>query len=60
MLTREEAESALNELVAALEQRGHKSRIYIVGGAALMLGFGSATPPGTSTPSTHLAPRSRQ
>lgn len=41
MLTREEAESALNELVAALELRRHKSRIYIVGGAALMLGFGA-------------------
>ena len=41
MLTREEAEAALQELVAELEQRGHKSKIYIVGGAALMLGFGA-------------------
>ena len=39
MLTREGAEAALQELVAELEQRGHKSKIYIVGGAALMLGF---------------------
>ncbi|MBW4077732.1 MAG: hypothetical protein HIU84_04320 [Acidobacteria bacterium] len=41
MLTQEEAEAALQDLVAELEQRGHKSRIYIVGGAALMLGFGA-------------------
>ena len=41
MLTREEAEAALQELVAELEQRGHQSKIYIVGGAALMLGFGA-------------------
>jgi hypothetical protein len=40
MLTREEAETALGELVAELGTRNHKSRIYIVGGAALMLGFG--------------------
>jgi len=31
MLTRERAEAALQELVAELEQRGHRSNIYIVG-----------------------------
>lgn len=41
MLTREEAEAALGELVAELAQREHRSKIYIVGGAALMLGFGA-------------------
>lgn len=41
MLTREEAEAALQELVEELERLGHKSDIYIVGGAALMLGFGA-------------------
>lgn len=41
MLTREEAEAALQELVEELERLGHTSDIYIVGGAALMLGFGA-------------------
>ena len=41
MLAREAAEAALQELAAELGQRGHKSKIYIVGGAALMLGFGA-------------------
>ncbi|MGC2486031.1 MAG: hypothetical protein WA359_07300 [Acidimicrobiales bacterium] len=40
MFTRGEAQAALNELVAELGQREYKSKIYIVGGAAHMLGFG--------------------
>jgi len=41
MLTREEAEAALEDLSTELEQRERHSKIYIVGGAALMLGFGT-------------------
>ena len=33
MLSREEAEAALDDLVAELERHEHKSKIYIVGGA---------------------------
>ncbi|HVB51550.1 MAG TPA: DUF6036 family nucleotidyltransferase [Acidimicrobiales bacterium] len=41
MLTREDALNALDELVAELQMLEQRSRIYIVGGAALMLGFGA-------------------
>lgn len=41
MLTQEEAQAALVELAAELERHERISQIYIVGGAALMLGFGA-------------------
>jgi hypothetical protein len=41
MLSRVNAELALSDLVIELEKRNHRSSIYIVGGAALMLGYGA-------------------
>jgi hypothetical protein len=41
MLSRVNAELALSDLVIEIEKRNHRSSIYIVGGAALMLGYGA-------------------
>jgi hypothetical protein len=41
MLSEGDARAALDELVKVLEREHRRARIYIVGGAALMLHFGA-------------------